>query len=203
MNHPLFQLLLTLAAVYVARLWWDDRRAAEAGRPNRGALPGATRAPLSASVIAAIGALVLLAGETIGESMLGISAEQSRMTWLFALCSIVAAPVIEELIFRGWLVVDRHGAALRWLGAIAASIGFALLHPFLWRWEDGAFSLNLGVKSLFSTGVVFLMSLWLYVARFAAWNPRQSLLPCFVGHAAKNIGVVVIKASTGFMGGIV
>jgi hypothetical protein len=49
---------------------------------------------------------------------------------------------------------------------------------------------------------LFATSLWLYVARFASWNPTRSLLPCFVGHAAKNAGVVAIKAMAGYMGGL-
>jgi hypothetical protein len=28
------------------------------------------------------------------------------------------------------------------------------------------------------------------------------LLPCFAAHAAKNLGVVAIKAALGFMGGL-
>ena len=81
-----------------------------------------------------------------------------------------------------------------------ASAGFAALHPFLWRWDDAGFALTLGAKGGFSTAVVFALSLWLYVARLAPWNPQRSLLPCFAAHAAKNLGVVGVKLAAGFMG---
>ena len=153
-------------------------------------------------LIAIGGALVLLAGETVGEVALGVASEQSRMTWLFALYSVCAAPVIEELIFRGWIVVERRGTALLWLGAIGASVAFALLHPFLWRWDDAGFAFTFGRKGWFSTVVVFATSLWFYAARFGRWNATRSLLPCFAAHAAKNLGVVAIKAAAGFMGAL-
>lgn len=201
MNHPLLLLLMTAAGVYLAKLWHDDRRAARAGKPNPRGLPGATEAPRRAVLIAVAGALALLAAETGGEIALGLAGEQSHMTWLFALYSVAAAPIIEELIFRGWLVVDHRGTALRWLGALGASVIFAALHPFLWRWDDAGFALTLGAKGAFSTATVFVTSLWFYTARLAPWNPERSLLPCFAAHAAKNLGVVGVKLVAGFMGG--
>lgn len=200
MNNPLLLLFLTGAGLYVAKLWRDDLRAAAQGRANANAFPGATPAPARAVLIAVAGALILLGAETIGEIALGVADEQSRMTWLFAIYSICAAPVIEELIFRGWLVLENRGRATMWAAAIAASLVFALLHPFLWRWEEAGFELTMGRKGWFSTGVVFATSLWFYAARLGPWNQTRSLLPCFAGHAAKNLGVVAIKAATGFMG---
>jgi hypothetical protein len=37
--------------------------------------------------------------------------------------------------------------------------------------------------------------------RFFGLNPQRSLLPCFVAHAAKNLGVLAIKYVQGFVGG--
>lgn len=201
MNHPVLLLLLTAAGLYVGKLWFDDLKAARAGQANPGAFPGATPATARAVVVATLGALAILAGETIAEIALGVSAEQSRMTWLFALYSIAAAPLIEEIIFRGWLVVENRGRIMMWAAAVAASLGFALLHPFLWRWDETGFALTLDLKGGCSTGFVFALSLWLYVARLATWNPQRSLLPCFIAHAAKNAGVVAVKAAMGFVGG--
>jgi len=201
MNHPLLLLLMTGAGLYVAQLWRNDRCAARGGTPHPRALPGATDAPAWAVGVAIAGALAILAAETAGEVALGLAAQQSQMTWLFALYSIAAAPVIEEVIFRGWIVVEGQGRAMLWAGAVAASVGFAALHPFLWRWDDAGFALTLTAKGWFSTAAVFATSLWLYAARLAAWNPQRSLLPCFAAHAAKNAGVVAVKAATGFMGG--
>lgn len=201
-NSPLVLLIMTAAGLYVAKMWWDDRRAATKGEAKAGALPGATDAPRRAVIIAVAGALGILAIETGGEIALGIAAEQSKMTWLFALYSVVAAPIIEELMFRGWLVVENRGRAAMWAGAVGASAIFALLHPFLWRWDEAGFAVTLGVKGWFSAGVVFAMSLWMYAARLAPWNPQRSLLPCFAGHASKNLGVVGVKLAAGFMGGV-
>ncbi len=201
MNHPLLLLLMTAGGLYVAWLWFRDRRVARRGPPAAQALPGATDAPWRATFVAVAGALLLLAVETLGENALGLSAQQSSMTWLFGLYSVAAAPVIEEIIFRGYLVVEGRGSRGLWTGVVCASVGFAALHPFLWRWDDAGFALTLTAKGWFSTAVVFATSLWLYAARFAPWNPRRSLLPCFAAHSGKNLGVLVIKHAQGFVSG--
>jgi len=199
-DQPLVLLLMIAATVYVAKLWRDDLCAALAGGPNPRALPGATPAPRRALVIAVLGALVLLALETWGEIRLGIAGEQSRMTALFGLYTLAAA-VIEEVIFRGYVVIDGRGATARWAGIIGASLVFAALHPFLWAWDDSGFRWTCGLKGWFSSAAVFAGSLWFYAVRFASWNPRHSLLPCFAAHAAKNLGVIAIKGVQGFVVG--
>ena len=201
MDQPLLLVLMTAAALYVGQLWRGDVRAARAGSPNPRAFPGATSAPSRAVWIAVAGALAILVAETVGETMLGLAAQQSRMTWLFALYSIAGAPIIEELVFRGWLVIEHRGRGARWAGAVGASVLFAALHPFLWRWDDAGFAFTFGAKGWFSTAAVFATSLWLYAARLAPWNPQRSLLPCFAAHAAKNLGVVAVKATAGFLVG--
>lgn len=201
---------MTAAGIYAGGLWHTDRRLARAARAQAdgsppsapGLLPGATDAPGSAVWIAVAGAWLILVAETSGEKALGLAAQQSRITWLFGLYSVVSAPIIEELIFRGWIVLTTRGHAVMWTAAAAASILFAALHPFLWRWDDAGFAFTLTTKGWFSTGAVFATSLWLYAARLAGWNPQRSLLPCFAAHAAKNLGVVAIKASAGFVVGV-
>ncbi|WP_232766878.1 CPBP family intramembrane glutamic endopeptidase [Geminisphaera colitermitum] len=202
MNDPRLVGLLFLGGCYFAWLWLKDRKAWRAAGhvEARGALPGATDSPLSVTLIAVSGALVLLAAETAGEIALGISGEQSTITIFFGLYSLVAA-VIEEVIFRGYIVVDKRGRG--WLigSILAASVLFAIGHPFLWKWEEGALIWNFGLKGWFSTFVVFLSSLWFYAVRFASWNPHRSLLPCIAAHGAKNLGVFIIKAAQGFVSG--
>jgi len=202
MNHPLLLLLMTAIGLYLGKLWRDDRRTARDGAGHPGALPGATEAPRRAVLLAVAGALVILVLETVGERVLGLAAQQSRMTWLFALYSVTGAPIIEEIIFRGWIVLDGRRRMIAWAGAAGASAVFAILHPFLWRWDDAGFELTLTPKGWFSTTAVLATSLWLYAARLAAWNPQGSLLPCFAAHAARNAGVVAVKTIEGFMGGV-
>ena len=111
-TNPLVVVILIGASLWAARLWMMDYRAALAGRPNRQSLPGATPTSASTVAIASFGALNILAAETVGEHLLGLSAEQSRMTALVGLYSIVAAPVIEEVVFRGYLVIENRGRAV-------------------------------------------------------------------------------------------
>ncbi len=188
------------AGIYVFSLWRQDYVAQHAGRPNGGALPGASPASMKACVIAAAGAIVILAGETWGELLLGLSEQQSKITVLFGVYTLIAA-FIEELIFRGFLVIEGRGKALRWAGVVGASLIFAAIHPFLWSWEDDVFAWTFTAKGWFSTGAVFVSSLWFYAVRFLSFNPERSLIPCIVAHATKNAGVIAVKAAQGFVSG--
>lgn len=199
MNHPVLLILLTGAALYLAKLWVQDLRANTAGMPPPLPLPGSRPATLAATLLAISGTLVLLGIETLGELILGYTTEQSRMSLLMVLYSVSAAPVIEEIIFRGWLVIENRGRFALWAGAIGASILFAGLHPFLWRLDSSGLNFTPTPKAWFSSCILFATSMWLYAARFGPWNPTRSLLPCFVGHAAKNIGVVLIKGTQGYL----
>jgi CAAX protease family protein len=200
-TDPLLLLLLIGASAWVARLWVVDYRAALAGKPKDKSLPGATPASVGAVAIASLGALVILAAETGGEYLLDVSAAQSKMTALFGLYSILGAPVIEEVLFRGYLVIENRGRAALWAGVVSVSMLFALLHPFLWEWKADGLTVQFGAKAWFSTAVVFAVSLWFYTVRFFGLNPRRSLLPCLAAHAAKNLGVFAIKYVQGFVGG--
>ena len=199
-DSPLLFVAMIVAGLYVAKLWRDDLRATQQGRPNPRALPGATPAPWRAHVIGGIGALGILLAETLGESWLGLTAQQSEMTVLYSAYTLVAA-VIEEIIFRGFIVIEKRGAAVRWAGIVSASVLFAVLHPFLWRWEEWTLEWTLTPKGWFSTAAVFASSVWFYTVRYASWNPQQSLGPCFTAHATKNAGVIAIKAAQGFIVG--
>ena len=201
-DNPLLLLFTAAVGLYMAWLWWDDFRAARAGRPRPHALPGAVPAPVSACLVAAAGGLVITLAETWGENRLGLSAQQSKMTVLFGLYTLLAA-FVEELVFRGFVVIGGRGAAVRWAGVVAASVLFAALHPFLWEWNhDGPFHFTFTAKGWFSTGAVLVSSLWFYAMRFAArLNPRESLLPCVAAHGTKNLAVFAIKAAQGFVSG--
>lgn len=214
-EHPALLVLMIAAGLYVFSLWRQDYLAARSGKANSSALPGATPASVKACVIAALGALVILGLETWGEIRLGVSDQQSEITVLFGLYTLIAA-FIEELIFRGFIVIENRGKAVLWTGIVAASIFFAALHPFLWTWEMGEaatwealaiwrwhewLTWHLTPKGWFSTITVFVSSLWFYTVRFAAFTPNRSLLPSITAHATKNLGVFVVKGVQGFVAG--
>lgn len=199
-NDPWKILLLLGIGLYVAKLWLDDYRARVAGKPNARSLPGATAAPTKAIVVGVLGGLVIVALESWGEMRLGLAKEQSTMTALFAAYTLVAA-VTEEIIFRGYIILDKKSPAVLWGSAIGASLLFAALHPFLWQWENGQLLWTFGAKGWYSSSAVFVSSLWFYFVRFSPLNPERSLVPCFAAHAGKNIGVIAIKAAQGFLGG--
>ena len=206
---------MTAVGLYAMHLWRQDYLAAKFGRPIAGALPGATPCSIKACLIAAFGALVILTIETMGEVRLELSDEQSTMTVLFGFYTLIAA-FIEELIFRGFIVIESRNKIFRWTGILAASALFAALHPFLWEWNMGDapgwqalllwrwnewITFTLTPKGWFSTIIVFLSSLWFYFVRFAVFNPSRSLLPSIVAHATKNLGVFIIKLAQGFIDG--
>ena len=199
-SSPGLIIVMLVVGVYVSRLWLEDYRAYQRGDVIRGALPGASPTTSPAIVLAVVGALIILAGETWGEIALGISDEQSEITVLFGVYTLLAA-VIEEIIFRGFLVVTDRGPLVKWGAVLGASLLFAAIHPFLWLWEDGVWEWTLNAKGWFSTGAVFISSLWFYTVRFLPSNPTTSLLPCFAAHAAKNLGVFAIKGAQGFVVG--
>lgn len=199
-ENPLLLLGLLVVTGYVAKLWLDDYRAARRGSPHPRALPGATSASSRAIAFAALGALALLALETAGESALGLTEKQSQMTVLFGLYTLAAA-FGEELIFRGFLVIEHRGRAALIAGIVGASVLFAALHPFLAQWRDGSLQFELGIKGWFSTAIVFASSLWFYAVRFWKLNPTRSLVPCIAAHLAKNLGVLAIKYAQGFVSG--
>lgn len=201
-DNPWLQLCLIAAGLYVTYLWWTDYSAARSATPAPTAsfFPGATVVNRKALWIAATGAALILAAETCGEIALGLDDEQSKITVLFGIYTLIAA-IVEEIIFRGYLVVENRGRAALVGGIIGASLIFALLHPFLWKWDDEGFAFTFTAKGWFSFAAVLIGSLWFYACRFASWNPARSLLPCFVAHFTKNAGVFAIKAVQGYVAG--
>ena len=200
-DNPVIILVLIAVSGYIVKLWLDDLRSQRRGTPNPRALPGAHPASRSAITLAVIGSALLLAAETFGETALGISGEQKKITVLFGIYTLLAA-FVEEIIFRGYIVVEGRGAAIRNSAVVGASLLFALLHPHLWEWKDGALSWHFTTKAWFTTAVLFLSSLWFYFLRFTRLNPLHSLIPCFAAHLTKNVGVLVVKAVQGHISGL-
>jgi len=205
-DSPILTLVLFAGAAYLAKLWYDDYRKADSGQPHPRALPGATSASLKLVWIGVVGAIVLVAIETIGENSLGVSHEQSDIKAI-ALLTMVGAGIIEEIIFRGYLVVQSRGRSWLLASIIGFSLLFALLHYqyyiTLSHNEDNlVLEINIGAKESWSLFILFINSLWFYSLRFLKWNPARSLLPCFAAHIASNVAVFFIKLGQGHVTGL-
>jgi membrane protease YdiL (CAAX protease family) len=200
MNDNPWSLVGMMVATAVAfGLWWRDFRAQRAGADlERRAFPGTSPCPARVVGLAIGGILILLGAEVGGEYALGIVADQKPISVLFGLYTLAAA-FLEELVFRGYLVVENRGRAVLWLSITSFSVAFALAHPFLWEWRSGILSIHLTQKAVFTTSMLFLASVWFYFMRYVGMNPQRSLLPCIAAHLAKNLGVFVLKALQGFV----
>lgn len=190
-------LLYVGIAAYLGHTYWGDWQLARAGTPSRGAMPGAQSASVRLMLLGLIGALVILAIETFGEIALGVSDEQSEMVWYFVFAS-VGAGLVEEVIFRGFLVVENKGCAALIGSCVGFSLLFAVIHPHLWSMEDG-FELTLTAKGFFSTSILFLNSVFFYALRFGPWNVKRSIFPCMLAHAGSNLGVFFVKWAQGYV----
>mgnify|MGYP005619969557 FL=1 len=197
-ESPVMVILYVGIAAYVGNLYWGDlQQWKKSQEATRGALPGATSPSLAILVIGIIGALLILAAETGGEIALGISAEQSDMVWYFVFASL-GAGIVEEVIFRGYLVVENKGRVALITSCVGYSLLFAMIHPHLWSMDNG-FHLTLTEKGFFSTSILLANSLWFYALRFAPWNKNRSIFPCMLAHAASNLGVFGVKWVQGFI----
>lgn len=199
-DHPLLLLAMIGVAGFLARAWWRDMQAARHEPRDPRAFPGARPAGRGLLVLAIAGTLVLVAAETIGEIALGLAAHQSEMTVLFAAYTLAAA-FLEELIFRGYLVITGRGRVALVAGIVLASALFAGLHPYLWDWGATGLRFTPDAKAVFTTAALFIGSLWFYALRFLPANPQHSLLPCIVAHLTKNLAVFAVKYAQGFVSG--
>lgn len=190
-------LLYVGIAVYVGKMYWADYQVQKGGEIHESALPGAFGTTLVAVAIGIVGSLFLLGVETGGEVALGISAEQSEVVW-YLVFTWICAGIVEEVIFRGYLVVDKKGTAALVGSCVGFSLIFALLHPHLWSMEDG-FHFTFTEKGLFTTALLFANSLWWYACRFGPWNKTRSIFPCMIAHAASNLGVFFVKFAQGYV----
>ena len=154
-EDPLIILIYCAIAIYIANIYRADIKAFVAGEPNVKALPGAK--PTNGLLIFAsvLGALVLLGNAVVGEYALGIVEAQSEMVWFFVFASI-SAGVIEEVVFRGYLVVQNRGRNALVLSCLGFSLVFALVHGYLWSMEDG-FAWNFTVQGFSIPGSYFLI----------------------------------------------
>jgi len=196
-------------AAYVGSMYWGDYKSGRAEDPDAGAMPGATATSPVAILIAVVGALLILAVETGGEIALGVASEQSEMVWYFVF-AIVAAGIVEEVIFRGYLVVDKKSTAALVASCVGFSLIFALIHFHVfsleypddvpwWKFWSAEIEWTLTSKAWFSTTILFANSLWFYACRFGPWNRSRSIFPSMIAHAASNLGVFFVKLVQGYV----
>lgn len=118
-------------------------------------------------------------GHPAQQAAVGAGAWQIVQLFLLA---AVAAPIVEEIMFRGVLVTHLRGAARRWndwlsfgLAAIVSSVIFAAIHP---------------------QGLVFIPPLAGLAIGFCigrAW--RGSLMPAIVAHGVSNALVMTLNVA--------
>ena len=188
-------LLVFAAAAWFLKQWITDTRAAGTPEAHPKPLPGAAWCPKGWLVVAAVGAVLIVAIITAAEQAAGVADQQSTMTPI-DLLPILGAAIIEELVFRGWIVIDKKGTGMLIGSCIGVSLIFALGHPFLWETETGL-SFKTDAQPLIAGAGIFVFSLFAYALRFMPQNPKRSLLPCFVAHAVHNLAVFASKAATG------
>lgn len=190
---------------YLFYMWLADRKYFVANsKPRKGAFAGAV--PCSAKIVwlGGVLALLLLATQVLAEYSFGFTSSQTEVG-AFALFSWVAAAFVEELVFRGYLVVQNRGKAWLVVSILFFSLIFALAHPFFWDYkiadetQAGGWVWNFTAKAAFDTLCIFECSLLFYFMRFASFNPTRSLLPSVAAHFAFNIGVFAVKAMQGFV----
>lgn len=170
--------LRTSHPAWVRIIGWPDR-----SRVVRETVVGAGLGILVriASVVLATGVVVVLQGASDRSVDLPTQVNPDLTGWglvSFAIFAVIAAPVLEEFVFRGLLfrsIADRSGF---WLGALVSAVafgGFHLLTP-----GDGLDVLALGLTHV-GTGLGLA---WIY------WT-RRNLLANIAGHAVFNLIAVI------------
>lgn len=203
MDNPWINLLYVVVAFVVLK-WWirDCRQYQVSGVAVQGALPGTAPAAVWLIGVGVVVSLLILGVEILGEYRLGIVEEQKELIW-YAIFPVLCAPIIEEVIFRGYLVVTHKGRLVLWASIVGFSILFSLIHGHLITFgEEGEPWLvwkGDQTKAWFTSGILFAQSLWWYFLRFCPWNPHRSILPSIVAHFAVNLGVIVTKGAQGYL----
>jgi len=205
-SDPIFALIFFVGACYLFSLFWKDLvtyKKTKTIHPK--AFEGALPAGRPILVFAVVGAIILLAMQVLFEYATGTVQEQTEIGY-FAILTLIASAFIEELIFRGYIVVKNKGLVLLWVFNILFSLIFALMHPYVWDWianEEsvlgGALEFNFTLKTIGSTAFMFINSLFFYFLRFNKFNKNMSIIPCILSHLAFNLGVFAVKLCQGFV----
>ena len=210
MDENIWTSLLSFGVgAYLLFLWSNDCRGKTAATDKAPThlMPGSSLTSGKALLLASLGAVAIVFTTTLVEVMTETFAEQSRIAPYFILAMFGAA-IIEEIVFRGYFVIQKKGPTGIILSSLFFSLIFAVIHPYLWVMDSfetyglGAITtlrLEITTHGLLSTISIFALSLWFYYCRFSRFNPSRSLLPCFFAHAFANLAVYIIKYSTGYI----
>lgn len=150
--------------------------------------PGTSSAPWQASLLIAAVMILITIAETAVEHRLGVTSQQSTIAPSFLL-AMLGASVIEEAVFRGFTAPSYFGGRKLLALILIGSVVFSAIHHFDLQSTQGR------ISAIFA----FVTSIWLYLARFNPLNPERSLIPCFTGHAVRNLAVFGVKWAQGFI----
>lgn len=203
----IFSLATFGVGAYLFYMWLGDcAYFSKNGEARKGAFAGAAPADFKSLLLAAGLAAFLLIMQVSGEDSMGLTSSQTKVG-MFAIFAWASAAFVEELVFRGYLIVQNKG--VKWLvgSAFFFSLIFALAHPFLWDYKvaegasvlAGTWVFDFSLKSFYSTFCIFECSLLFYFLRFMPMNKNRSLLPSVVAHLTFNVGVFATKAAQGFV----
>lgn len=198
-DNPLIIALFALICLYVVKLYVSDYKDNVRGNPHPKAFPGAWPASGLLLAIGVLGAFLLVGIETAGEYVLGVAAEGSEAT-VFMLLFWISAGFVEEIIFRGYLVIENKGRKILWAGILGVSFLFALLHMHIIEWvgaDEGFLAYSGDAAGYWWTFMLFAKSVFWYWLRFNPMNPKASIAPCFTSHIAANVAVFVVKLLQG------
>lgn len=186
--HALEALLYFILGLGLLGAWTYEYLKRRRTRGPESFWPGTSSAPWQASVLIAAVMLLITVAETAVEHRFGVTAQQSTIAPSFLL-AMLGASIIEEAVFRGFTAPSYYGGRKLLALILIGSLIFSVIHNFDLQ----------SVQGRISTTFAFVTSVWLYLARFNPLNPERSLIPCFTGHAVRNLAVFGIKWAQGFI----
>ena len=150
--------------------------------------PGTSTTPVGSILIIVAGVLLITIAETCVEKRFGVTDSQSYLPAVY-LFAMMGAAIVEETVFRGF-AAPANLSGIKLLAVIfIGSLVFAFIHGFDITETKGQ------ISTLFA----FIVSIWLYVARFNPLNKNRSIAPCYWGHIVRNLAVFGIKWAQGFI----
>ncbi len=203
MKDILPDILMLCASLWLAKNFISDLRANFGGKVS--GLEGATACRPAVCAAGVLCALAVLAIFTIAEYYFGVSESQTSAPF-YVIVFWFSSAFVEELVFRGYFVVQNRGKTALVASIFAFSALFTLAHPFFWSYAppDGAaegaekiLSFHFGANAVISSLSIFSLSILFYCLRFVPQNKNRSIIPCIAAHFSYNLGVYIVKLFQG------